>query len=112
MTPHRHWFKELKPHKVPIKLADNSVVYSEGIGTVIFRPKDTKLSPILLSDVVYVPSPTLKQPPLSPLLDRASWDQGRNHGNSAEILQDGQTDYDCHRQWETWVFGWGYTRSG
>ena len=55
MTPHRHWFKELKPHKVPIKLADNSVVYSEGIGTVIFRPKDTKLSLILLSDVLYVP---------------------------------------------------------
>ena len=36
MTPHRHWFKELKPYKVPIELADNSVVYSEGIGTVIF----------------------------------------------------------------------------
>ena len=55
MTLHRHWFKELKPHKVPIELADNSVVYSEGMGTVIFRPKDTKLSPILLSDVLYVP---------------------------------------------------------
>ena len=55
MTPHRHWFKELKLHKVPIKLADNSVVYYEGIGTVIFQPKDTKLSPILLSDVLYVP---------------------------------------------------------
>ena len=55
MTLHRHWFKELKPHKVPIELADNSVVHSEGIGTVIFRPKDTKLSPILLSDVLYVP---------------------------------------------------------
>ena len=39
MTLHCHWFKELKPHKVPIELADNSVVYSEGIGTVIFIPK-------------------------------------------------------------------------
>ena len=55
MTPHCHWFKELKPHKVPIELADNIVVYSEEIGTVIFQPKDTKLSPILLSDVLYVP---------------------------------------------------------
>jgi transposase InsO family protein len=55
MTPHRHWFKELKPHKVPIELADNRVVYSEGIGSVIFHPKDKKLSPILLSDVLYVP---------------------------------------------------------
>ena len=54
MTPHHHWFKELKPHKVPIELADNSVVYSEGIGTVIIRPKNKKLSPILLSDVLYV----------------------------------------------------------
>ena len=55
MTLHCHWFKELKPHKVPIELVDNSVVYSEGIGTVIFHPKDKKLSPILLSDVLYVP---------------------------------------------------------
>ena len=36
MTMHCHWLKEIKPHKVPIELADNSVVYSEGIGTVIF----------------------------------------------------------------------------
>ena len=36
MTVHCHWFKELKPYKVPIELADISVVYSEGIGTVIF----------------------------------------------------------------------------
>ena len=55
MTPHRHWFKELKTHKVPIKLADSSVVYSEGVGTVIFQPKDKKISPILLTDVLYVP---------------------------------------------------------
>ena len=45
MTPHCHGFKELKPHKVPIELADNSVVYSEGIGTVIFQSKDKNYLP-------------------------------------------------------------------
>ena len=46
MTPHCHWFKELKPHKVLIELADNnSVVYSEGIGTVIFDLKTQNYLP-------------------------------------------------------------------
>ena len=35
-----------------------------------------------------------------------------NHGNSTEILQDGQTDYDCHCQWETCILGWPHTNSG
>jgi hypothetical protein len=38
MTPHRHWFKTYAPHKIPIHLADNSVVYSAGIGSVVFQP--------------------------------------------------------------------------
>ena len=45
MTLHHHWFKELKPHKVPIELVDNSVVYSEGIGTVIFDLKTQNYLP-------------------------------------------------------------------
>jgi hypothetical protein len=36
MTPHRHWFKSYAPHKIPICLANNSVVYSAGIGSVVF----------------------------------------------------------------------------
>ena len=38
MTPHKSWIRNYKPYRVPVKLADNSVVYSEGVGTVLFRP--------------------------------------------------------------------------
>ena len=38
MTPHRHWFHTYKPHIVPIRLADGSIVSSAGIGSVRFQP--------------------------------------------------------------------------
>ncbi|KAF7760482.1 hypothetical protein Agabi119p4_11158 [Agaricus bisporus var. burnettii] len=38
MTPHRHWFKSYTSHKIPIRLADNSIVYSLGVGSVVFEP--------------------------------------------------------------------------
>ena len=38
MTPHRHWFKTYTPLCVPICLADESVVYSAGVGSVYFAP--------------------------------------------------------------------------
>ena len=38
MTPHRHWFKTYVPLRVPIRLADESVVYSAGVGSVEFSP--------------------------------------------------------------------------
>src|SRR5437660_10584465 len=38
MTPHRHWLRNHKPKSVPIKLADNKIVYSAGIGEVLFIP--------------------------------------------------------------------------
>ncbi|KAF7768459.1 hypothetical protein Agabi119p4_7702 [Agaricus bisporus var. burnettii] len=38
MTPHRHWFKSYSPHRIPIRLADNSTVYSAGVGSVVFQP--------------------------------------------------------------------------
>ena len=38
MTPNRHWIRGLTPYRVPIRLADNRVIYSEGIGSIIFRP--------------------------------------------------------------------------
>ena len=55
MTPHRHWFRELKPHRVPIELADNSLMYSEGIENVVFYLKDSSLNSILFTNVLYVP---------------------------------------------------------
>ena len=38
MTPHRLWIRNYVPYKVPIRLADNSVIYSEGMGSVLFQP--------------------------------------------------------------------------
>ena len=38
MTPHRHWIRNYTPFRVPIKLADNSIIYSAGVGTVVFNP--------------------------------------------------------------------------
>jgi hypothetical protein len=37
MTYNRHWMRNLKPHRVQIRLADGSVVYSEGVGSVWFN---------------------------------------------------------------------------
>jgi hypothetical protein len=38
MTPHRHWLRNYAPRHVPIKLADNNIVYSAGVGAVVFNP--------------------------------------------------------------------------
>ncbi|EGO03130.1 hypothetical protein SERLA73DRAFT_131633, partial [Serpula lacrymans var. lacrymans S7.3] len=38
MTPHRHWVHHYTPYCVPIKLADHTVVYSAGVGTVVLNP--------------------------------------------------------------------------
>ncbi len=40
MSHRRDWFHVWTPHVVPIQLADNSVIYSAGMGTVVFEPKD------------------------------------------------------------------------
>src|ERR1700742_2036699 len=38
MTPDHNWICNYKSYKVPIKLADNRIIYSAGIGTVAFMP--------------------------------------------------------------------------
>ena len=38
MTPHRNWIRNYIPYRVPIRLADHTIVYSEGVGEVRFRP--------------------------------------------------------------------------
>ena len=38
MTPHRHWFRSYAPLQTPIRLADGKVIYSAGVGTVVFEP--------------------------------------------------------------------------
>jgi hypothetical protein len=56
MSTQCHWFKALKPHAVPIRIANNAIVYSKGIGSVILEPLDKSLNPLLLSCVLYVPA--------------------------------------------------------
>jgi hypothetical protein len=56
MSTQHHWFKTLEPHVVPIHVANNAIVYSKGIGSVILEPLDKSLNPLLLSCVLYVPA--------------------------------------------------------
>jgi hypothetical protein len=58
MTPHRHWFRSYSPHVVPIRLADNSIIYSAGIGSVEFQPvvKGSNMRPVVFHDVLHVPA--------------------------------------------------------
>ena len=59
MTPHHAWFKMYTPHVVPICLANDSRIYSEGLGLVVFWPKDKdgkEMDPIEFHDVLHVPA--------------------------------------------------------
>jgi hypothetical protein len=56
MSTQHHWFKTLEPHVVPICIANNAIVYSKGIGSVVLEPLDKSLDPLLLSCVLYIPA--------------------------------------------------------
>jgi hypothetical protein len=56
MSPRRSWFTKLEPLAIPIRVANNHVVYSEGVGCVVLEPADKSLRPVLLSHVLYVPA--------------------------------------------------------
>jgi hypothetical protein len=56
MSTQRHWFKTLKPHVVPIRVANDAIIYSEGIGSIVMEPTDDSLGLLLLSSVLYVPA--------------------------------------------------------
>ena len=58
MTPHKDWIRNYTPYRVPIRLADNRIIYSEGVGTVVFRPTihGHKSRDIEFSRVLHVPS--------------------------------------------------------
>jgi hypothetical protein len=38
MTPHRSWFVQYKPFVTPIRGANDAVVFSEGVGTIVLQP--------------------------------------------------------------------------
>ena len=50
--------RNLKPHRVQIRLADGSVVYSEGVGSVRFNPvvNGQEMAPLEFTNVLYVPA--------------------------------------------------------
>ena len=58
MTPHWHWIRNYTPYRVPIHFADNRVIYSEGVGTIVFRPlvnkKDSR--DVELTQILHVPA--------------------------------------------------------
>jgi hypothetical protein len=57
MTPHRHWLRNYAPKHVAIKLADNNIVYSTGVGTVVFSPviNGKRVRPVEFTRVLHVP---------------------------------------------------------
>jgi hypothetical protein len=59
MTPHRHWFHEYSPCRIPIRLADNNIVYAVGVGAVRFQPVGHNgkfLRPLQFERVLHVPA--------------------------------------------------------
>ena len=58
MTPQWHWIQNYTPYRVPIRLADNRVIYSEGVGTIVFRPTiDGQISrDVELTRILHVPA--------------------------------------------------------
>ena len=57
MTPHRHFFASYTPFRTPVRLADGNVIYSEGVGSVVFEPviEGVEQRPIELTRVLHVP---------------------------------------------------------
>jgi len=60
MTFNRHWMRRMTPHRIPIHLADGSVLHSEGIGSVQFIPvvNGQEMAPVEFTNVLYVPNLT------------------------------------------------------
>ena len=57
MTPHRHWFKSYTHCRTPIRLANNIVIYSAGVGNVVFEPivNGKQVGAVEFSRVLHVP---------------------------------------------------------
>jgi hypothetical protein len=56
MSTQCQWFKTFEPHVVPIRIANNTIVYSKGIGSIVMEPLDESMDPVCLSRVLYVPA--------------------------------------------------------
>lgn len=58
MTPHREWIRDIKPYRCSIRVANDHVIWSEGVGHVVFNPiVDGKSAPsVVFNRVLYVPA--------------------------------------------------------
>jgi hypothetical protein len=56
MSTQRCWFKTFEPHIILIRVANNAIVYSEGIGLIVMELLDESLDPVCLSRVPYIPT--------------------------------------------------------
>jgi len=58
MIPHRHWVRNYSSLRMPIRLADNCIIYSSGVGTVVFNPVigGKAFQPVEFTRVLHVPS--------------------------------------------------------
>ena len=54
MTPHRGYFIEYRPYRTPIRVAQGALVFSEGVGTILFSNHDG--TSLAMADVLHVPS--------------------------------------------------------
>jgi hypothetical protein len=54
MTPHQQQFTDCKPHRIPIRVANDAVVYSEDNGAVVIEPSDQSPAPCKMSNVLYI----------------------------------------------------------
>jgi hypothetical protein len=55
MSTQCQWFKTFEPHVVSIHVANDAIVYSKGIGSIVMELLDKFLNPVCLSRVLYVP---------------------------------------------------------
>src|SRR6202789_1608872 len=57
MTPHSHWIRNYTPFRTPIRLANDLIVYSAGIGSVRFVPtiRGKKMRVVEFTRVLHVP---------------------------------------------------------
>ncbi|KZT18534.1 hypothetical protein NEOLEDRAFT_1192340, partial [Neolentinus lepideus HHB14362 ss-1] len=57
MMPHQRWFASYSPHIIPVRLANDTIIYTAGMGSVMFEPVlgESKAPVVVLHDVLHVP---------------------------------------------------------
>ena len=57
MTPHKHWIRNYTPVRISVRLANGQVIYSEGVGSVVFalEVKEQLVREVEFSRVFHVP---------------------------------------------------------